>query len=354
MADTDTGESKSQFSMTEENEKSSSPHQLCKQGKTLQIPIKETHQGSRLDEDSISQDGHLECSLVSQPVPNLHSPMIQGDIKSPLQPPSGEICKPQIVEEEPDSHDEIFEYSSGSDRSFEGDEEFDSEGAQSKPRSKKNLLGNQRHGSQGHGSRRQKGGNRHKKTFQPYPQQEKHLKRKSQERKEKETAAAETRNEAGRAFYKFPVAPFNSNEFLMEEHHDSISSHSFSPKPHCGRNPKTPNESNLHSFNSLQMPSSLLNNSSNETDMFDKSEKDFAADYSSIHAESLQSLSKDELVKHYMGLEEKIALLQKQVKQVKPDMDEKDSASGSDTNSLSSSNEEFVDISNMSQTSVQN
>jgi len=214
---------------------------------------------------------------------------------------SQENENPLIEIEMPDSP-ECYEYSSGSDRSNEAEDGDSSEGTPSKSNSCSRRMQRLRSGS--HGSRRRhKGGSRHKKTFQPYPpQEETNLKRRSMERREKENAAAEVRQEVSQEFMKFPVAPFNSTQYLMDEH--SVTSPA---NVH-----KTPSHSKMNSPSMDRMVSDELNQ---EASQADKKDKDFTDVYTSVHAESLQCLSKEELVKHYMSLEEKIASLQKQVKQ---------------------------------------
>lgn len=270
---------------------------------------------------------------------------------------TGSREKPRNGISEPDSPDD--EYWSGSDRSFddEGGGGDSSDGLpSSKSDDKKCVRRMNRHGS--HGSRRRhKGGSRHKKIFQPYPTSEDinaNLKRKSMERKEKEFAAAEIRKDVAHDDVKFPVAPFNSTQFLMDEH--------------CTASPyqlrKTPSSSRLVSMECSQ------NQNSSSTDceipleslpvVSEQKNKEFDDILTSAHAESLQSLSKDELVKHYMGLEEKVAALQKQMAEVKKrkmngDLrEEKDSvsSSSSDSNSLSSGNEDYIDISSIQQPSI--
>jgi hypothetical protein len=172
------------------------------------------------------------------------------------------------------------------------------------------------------------------------------------ERKEKENATAVLRREeGGQDFVRFPVAPFNSTQFLMDEH------------KMCPAGSNSPSVATRTSVNSTPMdcspkPDGVIN--------LEKKDKEFVDIYTSVHAESLQSLPKEELVKHYMSLEEKIASLEKQimVKQ-KPDNDSDgktntknvkdatiDSVSGCDTNSLSSSNEEFVDLSTINRPTI--
>lgn len=265
---------------------------------------------------------------------------------------SREKPRTDVSKELPDSPDE--EYSSGSDRSLDDE----GGGEPSESNAKRCLRGINRHGS--HGSRRRhKGGSRHKKSFQPYPPQEDtnaNLKRRSMDRKEKEFAAAEVRKDASHEGVKFPVAPFNSTQFIMDEHYIS------SP---YGL-PKTPSSSRLACMDSPQqfdkdseVPMDSVELVPADFDLAQqKKDKEFVDIFMSVHAESLQSLPKDELVKHYMGLEEKVAALQKQMAEVKKrklngDLREKkDSVSGSDSNSLSSGNEDYINLSSVKHPSI--
>ncbi|CAL1533162.1 unnamed protein product [Lymnaea stagnalis] len=258
--------------------------------------------------------------------------------------------------------------SSGSDRSYEADDadsngrgDSGSGGAQCNSNSMRSRR-KRRHGS--HGSRRHKGGSRHKhKCFQPYPPRDEiKLKRKSQELQEKENAAAVVRRDgANQQYMIFPVAPFNSTQYLMDEH--SIASP-------AGLN-KTPSSSKLNQFSpqnlALHSVPSTPADINHECINFERKDKEFTDIYTTVHAESLQSLPKEELVKHYISLEEKIAALQKKVAEaeqmkLEDDVSTKayegdkegvcDSVCCSDTNSLSSSNEEFVDLNGVSQTPI--
>ncbi|GFN93354.1 protein hexim1 [Plakobranchus ocellatus] len=256
------------------------------------------------------------------------------------------------------------DYSSGSDRSFEAEDADNNRGDVEEERESQNRLPvavrrKRRHGS--HGSRRHKGGSRHKnRGFHPYNldhEEELQLKRKSQELKEKENAAAVVRQEGESRFMNFPVAPFNSTQYLMDEH----DSGSPAGMHKTGSSSKLSDEF-LHSLASTpaEIQHEVLN--------LERKDKEFTDIYTTVHAESLQSLPKDELVKNYMSLEEKVAALQKKVAEAeqlkKQDDDSKVqdkqvdeisligseiSASGrseSSASSLSSNNEDFINLSN--------
>jgi len=224
-------------------------------------------------------------------------------------PPEEKRPPPGSADEEMPESSDVDEYSSGSDRSFEaeddgGDSEF-SDGVTSKSARPRRRP---RAGSVGHGSRRHKGGSRHKKSFQPYPpKDETNLKRRSMDRKEKESAAAEVRLGGAQKFTIFPVAPFNSTQYLMDEQN----THSSSALNSVGA-PKTPSSSNITRMLSPSTAESTPMEPQTVLSL-EKKDKEFVDIYTSVHAESLQSLPKEELVNHYMSLEEKVASLQKQL-----------------------------------------
>lgn len=264
------------------------------------------------------------------------------------------------------------EYSSGSDKSFEADDTDNNSRGDLAPNCHQSQPGSirsrrtRRHGS--HGSRRHKGGSRHKhKGFQPYPSKndvEFQRKRKTLEIQEKDDAAAVIRHEDGTQFMTIPAAPFNSTQFLIDEHCANSPADIHKSCSNSVLNPCSPEGTKIHSVPSTPVESS------HETITFEKKDKEFADFFITAHAESLQSLSKEELVKHYMNLEEKIAALQKKVAEAEQQQQQKhgDSCSevtsgsvdkvcacdlvcNSDTNSLSSSNEELVDFSVVNQPS---
>ncbi|KAH9514366.1 hypothetical protein Btru_028953 [Bulinus truncatus] len=260
--------------------------------------------------------------------------------------------------------------SSGSDRSYEADDNDGNcrsdAGHGSAHTSSHRSRRKRRHGS--HGSRRHKGGSRHKHNknvvyHQPYPSTDEiKLKRKSQELQEKENAAAVIRRDGANLQYMtFPVAPFNSTQFLMDEHNISSPSTGVNKTPSTSLlNQRSPQNMILHSVPSTPADAGL------DCINLERKDKEFSEIYSTAHAESLQSLPKEELVKHYINLEEKVAALQKKVaqaEQLKQDEDltvksysDKeyvyDSVCCSETNSLSSSNEEFVDLNGVNQAAV--
>lgn len=276
-------------------------------------------------------------------------------------------CPLQECDEHMKGQDSGDDYSSGSDRSIEVDDAEDgacdsgsgggaNENIANSPGRRRRKK---RHGS--HGSRRQKGGSRHKhrSTFQPYPSKDElgpTLKRKSLELQEKENAAAVLRRDEGDGqLVTHPVAPFNSTQYLMDEH--SVANVG-SPKAILA---KSDSCSRLVSHHNSAVSSLAPSPKTDVTDMFnflpkDITDKEFSEFYSSVQAENLQSMTKEQLVKSYMKMEETVASLRRKmalVEQQKSDcggkskieLEDKDSITGSDTNSLSSANEEFVDLS---------
>ncbi|KAI8778577.1 protein HEXIM1 [Biomphalaria glabrata] len=281
----------------------------------------------------------------------------------------GILAQVQKIEKSDVDSGDCEDSSSGSDRSYEADDadgigRTDSGSGSAPLSSTHRTKRKRRHGS--HGSRRHKGGSRHKhKSFQyqPYPPADEiKLKRKSQELQEKENAAAVVRRDGvNQQYMTFPVAPFNSTQFLMDEHNISSPSGIINKTPSSSLlNQRSPQSMMLHSVPSTPADVGI------DCINLERKDKEFSDIYTTVHAESLQSLPKEELVKHYINLEEKVALLQKKVaqaEQLKQDdvtisamYIEKDcaydSVSCSDTNSLSSSNEEFVDLNVENQTSL--
>ncbi|CAG5130892.1 unnamed protein product [Candidula unifasciata] len=206
---------------------------------------------------------------------------------------------------------EFDDCSSGSDRSFD---DVDSNGrCETGTNANQGINEHARsRRRRRHGSRRHKGGSRHKhKGYQPYPSKEEiegQLKRKSLELQEKENAAAVVRREgADQQFITFPIAPFNSTQFLMDEHNANSPASLHKTSSSSVLNSCSPQGIRLNSVPSTPAESS------HETIVFEKKDKEFSDYFTTVHAESLQSLPKDELVKHYMNLEEKVAALQKKV-----------------------------------------
>ncbi|BFZ06508.1 hypothetical protein BsWGS_09547 [Bradybaena similaris] len=239
-----------------------------------------------------------------------------------------------------------------SDKSFEVDMDDLAAGAKlSRCGGETDML----HRTRKHGKRRQKGGIRHRRhqTCKPVKDNvEMNISQKALQLQEKENAAAFSRLAGEEHLMMFPAAPFNSTQYLMAAHSPAedrekwlANSNSNSPQhDRVSPVPLTPVETN------------------HETIHFPKRDKEFTDSFISAQAECLQSLPKEELVKHFMHLEEKVAALHKEVAQgEQQEQDDAlcskvcrrvndpcvglcDSVYNSETNSLSSNNEEFVDL----------
>lgn len=179
--------------------------------------------------------------------------------------------------------------------------------------------------------RRLKGGKHHRK-WKPYN------KLSWNERKvldEKESKKATQKREEAFA-NGHPVAPYNTTQFLMEDH---IKHESISPKLNV-------EEAQLNRHNSRESTGGSRSGGSDSSDEYYSSpddekdflEKEFAETYDNIHAEQLMNMSKEELVKRYLELEAKLTNLQKIVKR------KFDPSGGDSSGSLSSSGEEFQDL----------
>lgn len=247
----------------------------------------------------------------------------------------------------------------GDDSSTCSDKSFEVDGDDLAPSAKSSRCGVQTgdmlNRTRKHGKRRQKGGIRHRRyqTYMPVKDNvEMNISQKALQLQEKENAAAFSRLAGEEHLMMFPAAPFNSTQYLMAAHsppEDSekwlANSNSNSPQhDRVSPVPLTPVETNHEAIH------------------FPKRDKEFTDSFISAQAECLQSLPKEELVKHFMHLEEKVAALHKEVAQgEQQEQDDAlcskvcrrvndpcvglcDSVYNSETNSLSSNNEEFVDL----------
>jgi len=150
--------------------------------------------------------------------------------------------------------------------------------------------------------RRVKGGKHHRK-WKPYSKMnwlERH------ELEERETERANQKRETAFA-HGHPVAPYNTTQYLMEDH---IKNDSISPDLHLE------GEGYIHRHYSREGGLSRVSESSEETTSScdedeDFMEKEFSETYNSIHAERLNMMSKDELIKDYLEMETKLERLEK-------------------------------------------
>lgn len=165
--------------------------------------------------------------------------------------------------------------------------------------------------------RRHKGGKNHRR-WKPYDKLSWSEKR---ELEEKETRRAnQKRAEAFASGH--PVAPYNTTQFLMNDHIE---------------NERIEHDLNRH--NSKGSNDSGCTDTSeewNESTEEDYMAREFSETYDNIHAERLNSMTKEELIKNFVEMESKLEQLEKKVTDK--------TNSGSDVQSISSGGEETVDM----------
>ena len=173
--------------------------------------------------------------------------------------------------------------------------------------------------------RRLKGGKHHRK-WKPY---EKLSWNERRELEERETQRATQKREEAFA-HGHPVAPYNTTQFLMDDHGRA--------DPNIGDGLLNRNNSRESTDGSGSTSDSSEEMNSEEEEFL---EKEFAETYDNMHAERLQKMSKDELIKDYIEMETKLDRLQKRLERRNRRMN--DTADDSSA-SLSSGGEEFVDM----------
>jgi len=153
--------------------------------------------------------------------------------------------------------------------------------------------------------RNRKAGEHHpssgKRTYKPYSQMSWEERKQSDER---ETKRANLRREqliaAGQA-----MAPYNTTQFLMEQHEPVGPS----GEVQSFLNVRDKDSSIAgRSSGSITGESSVADEDDGTEDMF--LEKEFSEAYENFHAERLQMMSKDELIREYVQLEAKLERLQ--------------------------------------------
>ncbi|XP_060075556.1 protein HEXIM1-like [Ylistrum balloti] len=181
--------------------------------------------------------------------------------------------------------------------------------------------------------RRMKGGKHHRK-WKPYDKLSWNERRELEER---ETMRANQKREEAFA-HGHPVAPYNTTQFLMEDHikNESLNSPDVQEdeEEHLNRHDSRESRSGSRSSDYSDETTS----SSEDEDNF--MEKEFSETYNNIHAERLQTMSKDELIKDYVEMEAKLERLEKRYKNKRRKRESKNNSSAS----LSSEGEEFVDL----------
>lgn len=177
--------------------------------------------------------------------------------------------------------------------------------------------------------RRMRGGRNHRK-WKPY---DKLSWKERRELEERETVRANQKREEAFA-HGHPVAPYNTTQFLMEDHikNESLTSPDVQQDDgHDSRESKSGSRSSEYSDESSSSPE-------DGGDHF--MEKEFSETYDNIHAERLQMMSKDELIKDYLEMEAKLERLEKRYKnKLRKRVSRQESST-----SLSSEGEDSIDL----------
>ncbi|XP_074652234.1 protein HEXIM1-like [Tubulanus polymorphus] len=151
-----------------------------------------------------------------------------------------------------------------------------------------------------------KGGSKHAKKWRPYN------KLTWEERKElddKESKRATLKREE-RFLHGHPVAPYNTTQFLMDEHskNENISPFVKNDVPEVTAAPLELGAGGEDSSDSA----GGVGTGADDEDTFLRN--DFSETYENIHAERLQAMSKQELIQDYLDLEVKVERLENRVK----------------------------------------
>nr|XP_039268269.1 protein HEXIM1-like [Styela clava]XP_039268270.1 protein HEXIM1-like [Styela clava] len=149
--------------------------------------------------------------------------------------------------------------------------------------------------------------------------------RKALEEKEKSKAVRirEEMKEKGR-----PVAPYNTTQFLMEEH-DPYDNSSFEPSGYNNSSVTGTEDGESYSDDQDDMNGSLVSKEDDDNDAEGDEtiegytdsphmvpefiSQDFSETYERVHEENLQTMSRDELLSEHMDLEKKFNILQEQL-----------------------------------------
>ena len=99
-----------------------------------------------------------------------------------------------------------------------------------------------------------------------------------------------------------PMAPYNTTQFLMEQHEDAD----------LTLEDKVTRHGKSEGSGSVESSDEYYESPNDEQEIF--LEKDFTEAYESFHAERLQAMTKDELVREYLQLESKVETLECRLK----------------------------------------
>lgn len=175
-----------------------------------------------------------------------------------------------------------------------------------------------------------KGGKNHRKKWKPYNKLSWTERRELDERET--VRATQKRQDAFASGH--PVAPYNTTQFLMNDHDTK------SPDLHVDETGHNQRKDEGSGSMDADYSSSDFCDSSGEDEMF--LAKEFLETYENIQSERLQTMNKNELVKECLSLETRVERLEKRLKV--SDNKFRRSGGSSDGQSLSSSGEEFVDM----------
>lgn len=166
-----------------------------------------------------------------------------------------------------------------------------------------------------------RGSRRNRKKYKPYTKMTWDEKRAKLELDAKKATKMREQytNEKGR-----PAAPYNTTQFLMEEHdreepdlgnHLHMQSDSEGDDDESGDSMGRRLRQDSHSLDDSDLEDY---NESPEDGIYEKNffEKDFTEAYEQCHAESLYSMKKDDLVRECMSLEERVETLERQLRQI--------------------------------------
>lgn len=167
-----------------------------------------------------------------------------------------------------------------------------------------------------------RGSRRNRKKYKPYTKMtwdEKKAKLELDAKKANKVREKYT-NEKGR-----PAAPYNTTQFLMEEHdreEPDLGNHLHMQSDSEGEDGDESGDSSgrrmRHDSHSLDDPELEDYNELPEDEIYEQKffEKDFTEAYEQCHAESLYSMKKDDLVRECITLEERVEALERQLRKV--------------------------------------
>lgn len=102
-------------------------------------------------------------------------------------------------------------------------------------------------------------------------------------------------------------APYNTNEFLMEDHNSFVNALEVQPSTGTPRQPRVRDPS----FTSVDTDEDNFYSSPEDEEEY--LTKEFSNTYEELHVESLQDMSKPELIQQVLQLEEKVDILEKRL-----------------------------------------